>query len=68
MAEVPEIKESLQESLQQVIHLLGKHKLIADLVRKQELDMPKQLLVETLVDKQNLVLLQKNLINFILQT
>ena len=61
MAEVPEIKESLQESLQQVIHLLGKHKLIADLVRKQELDMPKQLLVETLVDKQNLVLLQKKL-------
>ena len=61
MAEVPEIKESLQESLQQVIHLLDKHKLIEDLVHKQELDMPKQSLVESIVHKQNLTLLQKKL-------
>lgn len=61
MAEVPELKESLQESLQQVIHLLDKHKLIENLVHKQELDMPKQSLVESIVHKQNLTLLQKKL-------
>ena len=61
MAEIQEIKESLQESLQQVIHLLDKHKLIEDLVHKQELDMPKQSLVESIVHKQNLALLQKKL-------
>lgn len=61
MAEIPEIKKSLQESLQQVIHLLDKHKLIEDLVHKQELDMPKQSLVESIVHKQNLTLLQKKL-------
>jgi len=65
MAEIPEIKESLQESLQQVIHLLDKHQLIEDLVHKQELDMPKQSLVESIVHKQNLALLQKSLTYFI---
>jgi len=59
MAENQEIKESLQESLQQVIGLLNKHKMIEDLVHKQ--DMPKHQLVETLVHKQNLVELQKKL-------
>ena len=59
MAENQEIKESLQESLQQVIGLLNKHRMIEDLVHKQ--DMPKHQLVETLVHKQNLVELQKKL-------
>lgn len=59
MAENQEIKESLQESLQQVIALLNKHKLIEGLVHKQ--DMPKQALVETIVHRQNLVELQKKL-------
>ncbi len=61
MAETPEIKESLQESLQQIIHLLDKQSLVEDLVHKQELDSPKQNLVESLVHKQNLSLLQKKL-------
>lgn len=59
MAENQEIKESLQESLQQVIALLNKHRMIEDLVHKQ--DMPKHQLIETLVHKQNLVELQKKL-------
>ncbi|HEY0268286.1 MAG TPA: magnesium transporter, partial [Methyloradius sp.] len=54
-----EAKESLQQSLQQVITLLNKHKLVENLVHKQ--DMPKHQLVETLVHKQNLVELQKKL-------
>lgn len=59
MAEIQDTKESLQESLQQVITLLNKHKLIEGLVHKQ--DMPKQALVETLVHRQNLAELQKKL-------
>lgn len=59
MAEAEQYKESLQESLQQVIHLLSKHKLVEDLVHKQ--DMPRHALVESLVHKQNLVELQKKL-------
>jgi magnesium transporter len=59
MAEIQESKESLQESLQQVIALLNKHKLVEGLVHKQ--DMPKQALVETLVHRQNLAELQKKL-------
>lgn len=59
MAENQESKESLQESLQQVIALLNKHKLIEGLVHKQ--DMPKQALVETIVHRQNLAELQKKL-------
>jgi magnesium transporter len=54
-----DIKESLQETLQQVITLLNKHKMIEELVHKQE--MPKHALVESLVHKQNLVELQKKL-------
>ncbi|HSH97892.1 MAG: magnesium transporter [Methylophilaceae bacterium] len=54
-----EAKESLQQSLQQVITLLNKHKLVENLVHKQ--DMAKHQLVETLVHKQNLVELQKKL-------
>lgn len=52
-------KESLQDCLQQVIHLLNKHKLVEELVHKQ--DMPKHALVETLVHKQHLAELQKRL-------
>ena len=59
MADNPETKESLQESLQQVISLLNKHRLVEELVHKQ--DMPRHDLVESLVHKQNLVELQKKL-------
>lgn len=54
-----EHKESLQESLHQVIHLLNKHKLVEELIHKQ--DMPKHTLVESLVHKQHLAELQKRL-------
>ena len=59
MAETEQSKESLQESLQQVIQLLGKHQLVEDLVHRQ--DMPRHALVESLVHKQNLVELQSKL-------
>ncbi len=59
MSELHEIKESLSESLQQVISLLEKHKLVESLVHKQ--DMPKHELVEGLVHKQNLRELQYRL-------
>lgn len=59
MADIQESKESLSESLQQVISLLEKHKLIEDLVHKQ--DMPKHDLVESLVHRQNIQELQKKL-------
>ena len=59
MADNQETKESLQESLQQVISLLNKHRLVEELVHKQ--DMPKHDLVESLVHKQNLAELQKKL-------
>lgn len=59
MADIQESKESLQESLQQVITLLNKHRLVEELVHKQ--DMPKQELVQTLVHRQNLAELQKKL-------
>ncbi|KQT44055.1 MULTISPECIES: magnesium transporter [unclassified Methylophilus] len=56
---VIESKESLSETLQQVITLLGKHKLVEHVVHKQ--DMPKHDLVESLVHKQNLNILQHKL-------
>lgn len=59
MAENEQSKESLQQSLQQVINLLKKHRLVEELVHKQ--DMPKHSLVELLVHKQNLAELQKKL-------
>jgi len=52
-------KESLGESLKQVIALLDKHKLLESLVHKQ--DMPKHDLVEQLVHKQNVSELQQKL-------
>ncbi|HQR60675.1 MAG TPA: magnesium transporter, partial [Methylophilaceae bacterium] len=59
MAENEQSKESLQEILQQVIHLLNKHRLVEGLVHKQ--DMPRHDLVESLVHKQNLSELQHKL-------
>jgi magnesium transporter len=59
MADKHESKDSLQESLQQIITLLTKHKLVEELVHKQ--DMPKHGLVESLVHKQNIAELQKKL-------
>lgn len=54
MAETEEIKplDSAAENLQQVLVLLNKHKLVEELVHRQ--DMPRHDLVETLVHKQNL--------------
>lgn len=59
MSENQDNKESLQESLQQVIVLLNKHKLVEDLVHKQ--DMPNHQLVESLVHKQHIAELQQKL-------
>jgi magnesium transporter len=61
MAEYQENKESLQESLQQIVDLLERHALVESLVHKQEQDAPKQELVESLVHRQNVALLQKKL-------
>lgn len=59
MSDILEIKESLSETLQQVIALLEKHKLVESLVHKQE--MPNHDLVEGLVHRQNVIELQKRL-------
>jgi magnesium transporter len=59
MAEIQDSKDSLSENLQQVIALLDKHKLVEDLVHKQ--NMPHHELVESIVHKQNLVQLQQKL-------
>jgi magnesium transporter len=59
MADIQETKESLSESLQQVISLLEKHRLIEHMVHNQE--MSNHELIESLVHKQNLNELQKKL-------
>ncbi len=61
MAESEEIKplDSAAENLQQVLVLLNKHKLVEELVHRQ--DMPRHDLVETLVHKQNLTELHHKL-------
>jgi len=59
MADIQDSKDSLSESLQQVIALLDKHRLVENLVHNQ--DMPNHDLVESLVHKQNLQELQKKL-------
>ena len=61
MAKVEELKrqESVERHLQEVQALLGKHRLIENLVQKQE--MPRHELVESLVHKQNLAELQRKL-------
>ena len=61
MAEYQENKESLQESLQQIVELLERHELVESLVHQQEKDAPRQELVESLVHRQNIALLQKKL-------
>lgn len=52
-------KEILQQTLQEVKRLLGRQRLVEDMVHKQ--DMPKHDLVENLVHKQNLVELSHRL-------
>ena len=59
MADIQDSKDSLSESLQQVIFLLDKHRLVENLVHNQ--NMPNHELVESLVHKQNLHELQKKL-------
>lgn len=59
MTDSQQSKENLHESLQQVIQLLNKHRLVEELVHKQ--DMPRHELVESLVHKQNLSELRKKL-------
>ena len=59
MVDNQDSKESLSESLQQVIPLLDKHRLVESLVHSQQ--MPNHELVESLVHKQNLQELQKKL-------
>lgn len=61
MAEIAERKrrESVEEALEEIRSLLQKHRLVEDLVHKQE--MPRHQLVETLVHKQNLAELQNKL-------
>ncbi len=61
MAETEEIKplDSATENLQQVLVLLNKHKLVEELLHRQ--DMPRHDLVETLVHKQNLAELHHKL-------
>jgi len=61
MAEYQDNKESLQESLQQIVELLDKHELVENLVHMQGQDAPKQDLIESLVHRQNVALLQKKL-------
>ena len=51
--------ESTQQSLQDVIDLLHRQRLVEDLVHRQ--DMPKHDLVESLVQKQNIAALRKKL-------
>ena len=54
-------KEHVEDSLEQVMGLISRHKLVESLVHKQ--DMPKHELIESLVHKQNLVELTKKLDN-----
>jgi magnesium transporter len=53
----PKNKENLSKLLEEVNELLGKNKIVEDLVDKQE--MPKQNLIKNLVQKQNLSSLDK---------
>lgn len=57
--ELHDNKENLRETLQQVMHLLDKHKLVEHVVHKQS--MLNHDLVEHLVHKQNLSALQQRL-------
>ena len=57
--ETQDTKESLQETLEQIVHLLDKQALVEGLVHHQE--MTRHDLVESLVHKQHLAELQKRL-------
>jgi len=59
MAEAEQSKESLQESLQQVLSLLEKKRLADELVHKQ--DTPRHALIESLLHNQSMVELQSRL-------
>ncbi len=59
MAESDQDRQSVQDSLQQVVELLRKHQLVKGLVQRQ--DMPRHELVESLLDKQNVAELQQKL-------
>ena len=56
MTDIRDSKESLSETLQQIVSLLEKHQLVESLVQKQE--MPKHDLVESLVHRQNQIEMQ----------
>jgi len=60
MRKESERKESLADIISQINQLLDKHKLVEDLVNKQE--QPKQNLIKNLVSRQNLAKLE-NLLN-----
>ncbi len=53
------ISEQPEDSIRQVMDLIARHRLVENLVHKQ--DMPRHELVESLVHKQNLAELQKKL-------
>lgn len=55
----PRTSEHPEESLRQVMDLIARHRLVENLVHKQ--DMPRHELIESLVHKQNLAELQKKL-------
>lgn len=59
MTDKKDSKDSLSESLEQVVSLLEKHRLVENLVHKQE--MAKHELVESLVHRQNKIQLQNML-------
>jgi len=56
MTDIQDSKDSLSETLEQVVSLLEKHQLVESLVHKQK--MPKHDLVESLVHRQNQIKLQ----------
>ncbi len=60
MTDIQDSKESLSKTLEQVVSILEKHRLVENLVHKQE--MPKHDLVESIVHRQNQFELQ-NILN-----
>ncbi|MCB1915903.1 MAG: magnesium transporter [Rhodocyclaceae bacterium] len=58
-AEQPRSREEVQQQLKDVQELLGRHRLVEDLVHRQ--DMPRQDLVEGLVHKQHVAELRERL-------
>lgn len=58
-AEESKSQDSVKQSLEQIVDLLHRYRLVENLMHKQE--MPRHDLVESLVHKQNLVALQKKL-------